>query len=157
MRIVAVLAAALVAAAVASSALAADDPYAALLAPPGSCGAAENQLGLSHAVAERTMLCFTNYARTQSGLAPLQLNATLTVAGDAKLAKDVSCGEFSHTPCSQPFTTVFTEYLEGAASAPEARTATGGAASKSAHGPATHGNESLESEIARLEDELKTR
>ena len=114
MRIRAVLAAALAAAVTAASALAADDPYAALLAPPGTCGAAENQLALSHAVAEQTMLCFTNYARAQSGLVPLQLNATLTGAGDAKLAKNVSCGEFSHTPCSQPFTTVFTDYLKGA-------------------------------------------
>lgn len=114
MRVLAVLAAALAAAAAASSALAADDPYAALLAPPGACGAAENQPVLSHAVAEQTMLCFTNYARTQSGLVPLQLNATLTAAGDAKLTMDVSCGEFSHTPCSQPFTTVFADYLHGA-------------------------------------------
>jgi len=117
MRSLAVLAAAaLAAAAAASSSLAADDPYAALLAPPGTCGAAENQLALSHAVAEQTMLCFTNYARAESGLVPLQLNATLTEAGDAKLTKDVSCGEFSHTPCSQPFTTVFADYLKGATS-----------------------------------------
>ena len=117
MRILAVLAAVALAAAVtAASAPAADDPYAALLAPPGACGAAEDQLGLPHAVAEQTMLCFTNYARAQSGLVPLQLNATLTPAGDEKLRQDVSCGEFSHTPCSQPFTTVFADYLKGAAS-----------------------------------------
>lgn len=116
MRFLALAAAALVAAVAASSSPAADDPYAALLAPPGTCGAAENQLGLVHAVAEQTMLCFTNYARAQSGLATLQLNATLTTAGDAKLTKDVSCGEFSHTPCAQPFTTVFADYLAGATS-----------------------------------------
>ena len=115
MRILTALAAAaLVATVAASSSVAADDPYAALLAPVGTCGTAESQLALPHAVAEQTMLCFTNYARAQSGLVPLQLNATLTTAGDAKLAKDVSCGEFSHTPCSQPFTTVFADYLTGA-------------------------------------------
>ena len=116
MRVLAVLAAALVAAAAAASARSADDPYAALLAPAGTCGPAESRLGLPHAVAEQTMLCFTNYARAQSGLAALQWNATLTAAGDAKLGKDVSCGEFSHTPCSEPFTTVFADYLSGAAS-----------------------------------------
>lgn len=116
MRILAVLAAALVAAAAAASARSADDPYAALLAPAGTCGAAESQLGLPHAVAEQTMLCFTNYARARSGLVPLQLNAALTAAGDEKLGKNVSCGEFSHTPCSEPFTTVFADYLIGAAS-----------------------------------------
>lgn len=116
MRILAVLTAALAAAAAATAALAADDPYAALLAPAGTCGAAENQLGVPHAVAEQTMLCLTNYARVRSGLAPLQLNSTLTAAGDEKLRRDVACGEFSHTPCSQPFTAVFAGYLQDASS-----------------------------------------
>jgi hypothetical protein len=36
---------------------------------------------------------------------PLEANATLDQAGAAKLAANVSCGEFSHTPCAQPFPT----------------------------------------------------
>src|SRR5689334_10020715 len=84
---------------------AADDPQAALLAPSGTCGAAADQLGLDATTAQLTMQCLTNYARDRSGLPPLHLNATLDAAGDAKLAADVSCAEFSHTPCGRPFET----------------------------------------------------
>ena len=62
------------------------------------------------------MQCLTNFARAQEGLAPLQLNATLNAAGQAKLKSNVSCAEFSHTPCGQPFDTVFTAYVQGATS-----------------------------------------
>ena len=95
---------------------AADDPYAALLAPAGVCGAADGQLVLDSQTAERTMLCLTNYARTQSGLAPLTLSATLNAAGNAKLAADVSCNQFTHEPCGQPFDVVFSGYTQGAVS-----------------------------------------
>ena len=95
---------------------AADDPYAALLAPPGTCGPSENAQLLDAQTAVVTMLCFTNYARTQSSLSPLQLNDTLSAAGDAKLAADLSCGVFSHEPCGNPFDSVFTAYLAGATS-----------------------------------------
>jgi uncharacterized protein YkwD len=100
----------------ASSARADGDPYAALLAPAGTCGPAENTQTLDRQTAVTTMLCFTNYARAQSTLPPLQLNATLSDAGDAKLAADMSCGVFSHEPCGQPFDSVFKAYLAGAAS-----------------------------------------
>lgn len=92
----------LAAAVLALSAHAADDP---LLAPVGACDAATSQ---------QTMVCLTNYARTQSGLPALLANTTLDAAGDAKLAADVSCSEFSHTPCGNPFQTVFANYLAGA-------------------------------------------
>ena len=62
------------------------------------------------------MLCLTNYARRQRGLSPLRLNGVLHAAGQAKLAADVSCGEFSHTPCGHAFTTVFASYLRGSTS-----------------------------------------
>jgi uncharacterized protein YkwD len=62
------------------------------------------------------MQCLTNYARTQQGLPPLQLNATLNAAGQAKLKSDISCADFSHTPCGQPFDTVFAAYVQGATS-----------------------------------------
>jgi uncharacterized protein YkwD len=92
----------------------ADDPYAALLAPSGQCGVAADQLSLDRAVAQQAMTCLTNYARTQSGLVPLQPNSTLNDAGQAKLAADLSCAEFSHTPCGRPFTAVFEAYVQGA-------------------------------------------
>jgi uncharacterized protein YkwD len=93
-----------------------DDPYAALLAPTGTCGSAADQLGLDVATAEVTMQCLTNYARAQDGLSPLSLNSTLNAAGAAKLHSDLSCGDFSHTPCGQPFDKVFAPYVQGATS-----------------------------------------
>jgi uncharacterized protein YkwD len=98
------------------SAAAADDPYASMLAPAGTCGAADEQSRLDQATAQLVMTCLTNYARAQSGLKPLQLNATLTAAGNAKLGADVSCGVFSHEPCGKPFDSVFATYLQGATS-----------------------------------------
>jgi uncharacterized protein YkwD len=97
------------------AALAADDPYAAMLAPTGTCGATADELGLELTAAQLSMQCLTNYARAQAGLAPVQLNAQLNDAGIAKLTADVSCGEFSHTPCGQPFSSVFADYVKGAA------------------------------------------
>ena len=99
-----------------AGATAAADPYAALLAPSGTCGPAADQLGLDAATAQLAMQCLTNYARAQQGLAPLQLNATLNAAGQAKLKSNISCAEFSHTPCGQPFDTVFSTYVQGATS-----------------------------------------
>jgi uncharacterized protein YkwD len=95
---------------------AADDPYASLLAPGATCGPASDQLNLDQQTAQTVMLCFTNYARTQSGLTPLTLNSTLNDAGHAKLAADISCGVFSHEPCGQPFESVFATYTQGATS-----------------------------------------
>jgi uncharacterized protein YkwD len=105
-----------VALALASSAGAAADPYAALVAPSGTCGPAADQLGLDAPAAQVAMQCLTNYARAQESLAPLQLNPTLNAAGQAKLKSNVSCAEFSHTPCGQPFDTVFSGYVQGASS-----------------------------------------
>jgi uncharacterized protein YkwD len=83
----------------AAAASAADDP---LLAPAGTCPSAD-QVSLDLATAQQSMLCLTNWARTKSGLPALQLDATLNDAGRAKLAADVSCGEFTHTPCGNAF------------------------------------------------------
>jgi uncharacterized protein YkwD len=87
-----------------------------LVAPSGTCGPAADQLGLDAATAQFAMQCLTNYARAQEGLAPLQLNTTLNAAGQAKLESNISCAEFSHTPCGQPFDTVFSSYVQGATS-----------------------------------------
>lgn len=100
----------------ASVASAAADPYAALLAPSGTCGPAADQLDLDASTAQLAMQCLTNYARAEQGLTPLQLSTTLNAAGQAKLKGDISCAEFSHTPCGQPFDTVFSSYVQGATS-----------------------------------------
>ena len=105
--------AAFVALGASTGALAADDPYSAMLAPSGTCGPAADQLDLEQTAAQLAMQCLTNYARAQAGLAPLQLNAQLNEAGNAKLAANISCGEFSHTPCGKPFSAVFADYLAG--------------------------------------------
>jgi uncharacterized protein YkwD len=115
-RILLLLCCAALAGAAVPGAWSADDPYAALLAPSGRCGAAADQLNLDQAAAQQAMTCLTNYARTQSGLVPLQPNSALNDAGQAKLAADLSCAEFSHTPCGQPFTAVFETYVAGATS-----------------------------------------
>jgi uncharacterized protein YkwD len=115
-RILLLLCCAALAGAAVPGARSADDPYAALLAPSGQCGTAADQLGLGQAAAQQAMTCLTNYARGQSGLVPLQPNSALNDAGQAKLAADLSCGEFSHTPCGRPFTAVFETYVAGATS-----------------------------------------
>ena len=102
--------------ALAGGAGAADDPYAALLAPAGTCGSADSQLDLDPTTARAVMTCLTNYARTRAGLRPLRTSPALNAAGDAKLAADVSCGDFSHTPCGRPFESVFAAYIRGARS-----------------------------------------
>lgn len=89
-------------------------PSADLLAPAGVCGPAADRLDLGAADAERAMLCLTNYARSHSGLKPLVPNRLLNRAGQEKLAADVSCGDFSHSPCGKPFQSVFGSYLAGA-------------------------------------------
>jgi uncharacterized protein YkwD len=90
------------------------DPTSSLLAPPGVCGPAADRLNLDVTTARKAMLCLTNYARTHSGVKRLVGSAMLNQAGEAKLGADVSCGEFTHTPCSKPFEVVFAAYLTGA-------------------------------------------
>ncbi len=98
----------------AGTASAAGNRYAALLAPTGKCGAAADATALSLPTAQKTMLCLTNYARSHAGLQPLRFAPGLNKAANAKLAADLSCHQFSHTPCGKPFESVFTSYLHGA-------------------------------------------
>jgi uncharacterized protein YkwD len=110
-RVLALAACLAVTAVGAASARGADDPHAALLAPSGACGAAADRTPLDPPAARQAMLCLTNYARARSGVRPLAANALLDTAGRSKLTDDVSCGEFSHTPCGRPFADVFAPYL----------------------------------------------
>jgi uncharacterized protein YkwD len=115
-RLILSLALALAAALSPGASRASADPTSSLLAPSGVCGPAADQLNLDLSAAQKTMLCLTNYARAHSGLKRLVGNAMLNQAGEAKLNADVSCGEFTHTPCSKPFDVVFAAYLTGARS-----------------------------------------
>jgi uncharacterized protein YkwD len=107
---------ALIAATSVGTARATTNSSANLLAPPGACGAAADRLNLDTATAQRAMLCLTNYARRRVGVEPLVANPLLNAAGQAKLDADISCGDFSHTPCSRPFEGVFSAYIAGATS-----------------------------------------
>jgi uncharacterized protein YkwD len=113
-RLIIFLACALLAALTVGSTRVAADPATSLLAAPGVCGPAADRLNLDVTTAQKSMLCLTNYARIHSGLKRLVGNAMLNQAGEAKLNADLSCGEFSHTPCSKPFEVVFAAYLTGA-------------------------------------------
>ena len=93
----------------------ASSSYAPLLAPPGTC-ADDVNLDLDPTAARTAMLCLVNYARARSGLPPLRLVNTLNLAGQSKLQADLSCGEFTHSPCGHPFESVFAGYLAGASS-----------------------------------------
>lgn len=87
---------------------------ASLLAPSGACGPAADSEGVDLAHAETAMLCLTNYARRRSGLRPLALSRRLERVAQAKLATDIACNEFSHTPCNVSFTKTFAPYLADA-------------------------------------------
>lgn len=113
-RLIVLLTLTLAAALSAGASRAAADPASSLLAPPGVCGPAADQLNLDVTTARKAMLCLTNYARIHSGLKRLAGNALLNQAGEAKLDADMSCGEFTHTPCGKPFQDVFAAYLTGA-------------------------------------------
>src|SRR5579864_1045681 len=113
-RPILLLALALTAALSAGASRALAGPASSLLAPAGACGPAADRLDLDPGTAQKTMRCLTNYARIHDGLRPLVANATLNGAGAAKLEADISCGEFTHTPCSKPFTVVCARYVTGA-------------------------------------------
>jgi uncharacterized protein YkwD len=75
-----------------------------LLAPSAACPApADSSTGAQLT----TMSCLVNYARAHAGVPALRESKTLDLAGTLKLSADLRCGVFSHTPCGQPFQTVF--------------------------------------------------
>src|SRR3981081_3932270 len=85
---------ALAALGLASTARASAAPYAALLAPSGTCGPAADQLGLDAPAAQLAMQCLPNCARAQQWLTLLQLNPTLNAAGQVKLKRITSSAQF---------------------------------------------------------------
>lgn len=115
-RLIVSLSLALTAALSAGASAAEAGGVASLLAPAGVCGPAADRLNLDVTTARKAMLCLTNYARVHSGLKRLVGNAVLNQAGEAKLDADLSCGEFTHTPCGKPFDVVFAGYVAGSRS-----------------------------------------
>jgi uncharacterized protein YkwD len=75
----------------------------ALLAPVKVCpGQTNPKQKLAKQV--RAMRCMTNYARQQSGVAPLSRVVALEQAGVRKSVDIIRCDEFSHEACGHEFT-----------------------------------------------------
>jgi uncharacterized protein YkwD len=79
---------------------AADGPWDSLLAPETACPG-QSDVAAPADAQELTMLCMHNYARTASGLAPLQSVKQLRTSSGRK-AKDIKgCDDFSHEACGR--------------------------------------------------------
>lgn len=59
------------------------------------------------AQSRKAMLCLVNAVRQGRGLRPLTPSRMLDRAATRKLVDQVRCGDFTHTPCGDPFTAVF--------------------------------------------------
>ena len=62
------------------------------------------------------MRCLINWARSHNGRTPLRVQTELDRSSSLRGNDIRRCGDFSHTPCGQPFLVVFTvvHYLTGA-------------------------------------------
>lgn len=72
---------------------------AGLIAPRAACPEASGT-----AAEEAAMLCFTNYARTGAGEAPLEADEALATSAREKSEDIISCDSFSHYACGREFT-----------------------------------------------------
>jgi uncharacterized protein YkwD len=77
-----------------------------LLAPTAAC-AGSDASDSTAADQLRQMACLVQYARTRAGLPALRESRILDRAAALKIAADLRCGTFTHTPCGQPFQNVF--------------------------------------------------
>jgi uncharacterized protein YkwD len=109
--LIAVLAATLV-----SGASSAGDRADRLLAPETVCPGS-NQVDAKDAVQMTAMACLVAYLRARAGLPFLRPSNVLDRAATLKVHRDLQCDEFSHTPCSAGFLTVFSQsgYIRGTA------------------------------------------
>jgi uncharacterized protein YkwD len=76
------------------------------LAPVGTCPGADLP---TSSVPEQIsgMLCLINYARSQHALGALATSELLTRSAGLKANDEVSCNDFSHTPCGKPVSDPF--------------------------------------------------
>lgn len=81
---------------------AAQDPWAAYLAPVSTCPGGSTQVAL-----DRSMVCYLNYARARRGLGPLEVVYQLNRSSLLKALAIQRCNQFSHTPCGKPFAATF--------------------------------------------------
>jgi uncharacterized protein YkwD len=105
-RIPALAAAVAVAALVVGSSSAASRRVDPLLATATTCpGSSDTDGSPAEQVAE--MACLVQFARDQAGASQLHESKTLDRAATLKIAADIRCGQFSHTPCSEQFESTF--------------------------------------------------
>ncbi|HTU15845.1 MAG TPA: CAP domain-containing protein [Solirubrobacterales bacterium] len=72
-----------------------------LIAPPSKC---KSVSGFGNkAKANKSMLCFTNYAREKSKLKRYRVNPKLKRASLQKAGDILRCDQFSHQACGRPF------------------------------------------------------
>lgn len=76
---------------------------AGLIAPAGVCPNQESRAA-SAAVQEQTMLCMTNFARSQAGEGELEAAAALAESARDKSLDILDCDSFSHSACGREFT-----------------------------------------------------
>jgi len=96
--LLAATAAAVIAAATATTATAAGSPWAAYLAPPATCAAADD-VRAAPSLQKRALVCLVNWTRRHAGLRALRWSKMLANAAGSKADVIVSCGDFSHYPC----------------------------------------------------------
>jgi uncharacterized protein YkwD len=78
-----------------------------LLAPITACPGSGSTAGTTDDQVSE-MACLVAFARNQADSPALHESKTLDRAANLKIDADVRCGQFSHTPCSQQFASVFT-------------------------------------------------
>lgn len=105
-RIPALVAAVTVAALLVGSSSASGRQVDPLLAPPTACPGSATTTGTS-ADQLSEMACLVAFARDQANSPVLHESKTLDRAATLKIDADIRCGQFSHTPCSQQFASVF--------------------------------------------------
>jgi uncharacterized protein YkwD len=87
-----------------SSAHAAPQRVDRLLAPRAACPVPADT---SSAAQLAVMSCLVSYARSHAGVPALRESKALDLAGTLKLNAEIRCGAFTHTPCGQPFQSIF--------------------------------------------------
>jgi uncharacterized protein YkwD len=93
----------LAAALIAAACFAASAPAAGLIAPADICPNQESRTAAAVAQ-EQTMLCMTNFARTQSGQGELEATPVLAESAGDKARDILECDSFSHNACGREFT-----------------------------------------------------
>lgn len=76
------------------------------VAPLSACEG-ESAVAAPAASEQQTMACLVNWARVKRGLKPLHLSSKLRFAAELKIAGDLRCNDFSHTPCGTDFLSFF--------------------------------------------------